>query len=586
MPEIITQDKTAQQIKPGRFSNVKLSKENIKKRALALVKESSTWESTWKDIATYEYPTKGFFGTPAPNQGSKIDHNTLIDEEATLDIDTFASGMTYGFTSPSRPWFRLYIEDEQLMDLESVKYWLQEVQDVLYSIFQRSNTYPVLNEMYIELAAFGTACCLVEEDYDNGIHIRNFTIGEYHLGRDSKGRLNAFYHKFWMKVDQMVKDFGLENCSAIVQEKYKANKVDDWIAVNHLIEENTDRSPRMVDAANMAYRSVYWEDSEQNENSYLRISGYREFPVIAPRWQTTTNADAYGKGPGWKALGSVKELQEKVADQLILIKRESDPPVQADSTAKVNTLPGGVSRTSASHANAGVKPVFPPNQHAIAALDASIEKTHAKIKKFFFADLFLMMIEADRSGTPITATEIAERQSERVSKIAPLLEMWQGDEFIKALMDRTFSILLDLGVLPDPPPELEGQDIKIQYISVLAQAQRMIEIAAIDQWVNGVVADAGVDPEALYIINFDEKNRHKAEAMGIPPKIVNSIQKILEKRTAKAKALAQAQAQEQAMMLAQGAGVAAKAAKDAAAAKLGEGSILDTTVESMKGAQQ
>jgi hypothetical protein len=582
----MTEDIEAKTIKPGQYQNISLDKQKLIKRANAIKAEGQTWEATWKELSTYLYPTKGFFGQVAPNQGSKIDHKTLIDEEATLDIDTFAAGMMSGFTSPTRPWFRLYLDDDVLMEITDVKLWLEDVQSKMRDIFQKSNTYSALTAMYTELAIFGTACAFVEEDFYTVIRLHNYTAGEYYLSRDAKGRLSGFYHRFWMTTGQMVKEFGLDNVSPQVQNEYQTNSPDTWHIVNHLVEENDSRIPFLKDYANMAYRSAYWEDGSI-ENSYLRIGGFEEWPVLGPRWETTTNADSYGKGPGWKVLGAVKELQKKVKNLLIALDKKTNPPLQKDASVigDVNTMPGGITTFSSQLPNAGVRETYQVNLD-INALELSIDKTRQKIKKFFFADLFLMMIESERSGAPITATEIAERQSERISKVGPILELWQGDEFIKALIDRTFAIGMRNGIFPPPPQEIQGMDVKIQYTSVLAQAQKMIDIQAIDIWVAGIMQEAGINSSSLDIINFDEKNRKKAEMLGVPPSLLNSIEQIAAMRKQKAQMIAQAQQQQSMMNIAEAAKKGASAMKDAGTTPVGEGSALDGMMASIKGMQQ
>ena len=581
MSTALISNRAETKIPPPDFANTGLDHGLLIKRAGAMKKEGQKWSATHKELQTYEYPTKGFFDTRTPNQGSKIDHKTLIDEEATLDIDTFAAGMTSGFTSPARPWFRLYLEEKELMDTPDIKFWLQDVQEIMYAIFQKSNTYSVLTSMYTELAPFGTACAIVEEDSHTVIHLTNYTIGEYLLSRDKRGRIDGFYHRFWMTTGQMVKEFGLGNVSEAVQIDWQQNKPDSWHIVNHLIETNDDRIPFLKDYRNMEFRSVYWEDNEKTK--YLRLGGYEEQAILGPRFEFTTSHDVYGKGPGWKALGSVKELQEKVKALLIALAKKGNPPLQVDSSVvgEVNTLPGGVTKFSAQLPNAGVKTAYDVDID-IAALDVSIKDTKQKIRKFFFADLFLMMIEAERKGTPITATEVAERQSERISKIGPILELWQGDEFIKTLIDRTFAIGLRNNVFPEPPEQLQGVEIKVQYTSILAQAQRMIDIQAIDIWTAGVLADADVDPSVIDIINFDEKNRHKAEMLGVPPKIVRSIAEASEIRRKRSEKVAATEAENRARAIAEAAAKGGKAVKDMAQAPMGTDSALDRTLESVK----
>ncbi|MCK5016607.1 MAG: hypothetical protein KAS32_05975, partial [Candidatus Peribacteraceae bacterium] len=395
MPAVINKDAETKTVGPGKFRNTGLPKKDIVKRSGAMKRETdSSWIPTWMELQTYEYPTLGRFNNTTPNVGSKIDHKTLLDSEATIDIDTFASGMMSGFTSPSRPWFKLFIEDKAQMEIESVKLWLGDVQDIMYGIFQKSNTYSSLYGMYKELACFCTACAYVEEDFDTVIRIRKYTAGEYHLGRDAKGRLNAFYRVFKMQVGQMVEKFGLENLSLQAQLKYTQNHPDDWITIHHLIEENNDRIPFLADYRNMPYRSIYWEDGTQDD-SYLKVGGYEEFPILGPRMEIATTTDVYGKGAGWKALGAVKELQQKKREQLIGISKNNNPPLQKDASVvgDVQTMPGGITTSSALTPNAGVRPTYQVNLDTVG-LDNSIKDTKAIIRKFFYADLFLMMIEA------------------------------------------------------------------------------------------------------------------------------------------------------------------------------------------------
>ncbi|MCK4817154.1 head-tail connector protein, partial [bacterium] len=459
--------------------------------------------------------------------------------------------------------------------------WLQDVQEKMSAIFQKSNTYSVLTSMYTELGAFGTACAIVEEDFNTVIHLTNYTIGEYFLSRDRRGRINGFYRRFYMTAGQMVDEFGLGNVSQAIQIDWQQNNPDKWHVVNHLIETNDDRIPFMKDYKNMAYRTVYWQDNENDK--YLRLGGYEELPILGPRFEFTTSHDVYGKGSGWKALGSIKELQKKVKDELIGIEKGNNPPLQKESSVvgEVNTLPGGITTSSSNLPHTGVRAAYDVKLN-IADLDVSIEKTKQKIKKFFFADLFLMMIEAERKGSPITATEIVEKANERISKIGPVLELWQGDEFIKSAIDRTFAICLRNGMFPEPPEEIADIEIKVQYTSILAQAQKMVDIQAIDIWTAGVLQDAGVVDNVIDLIDFDEKNRHKAEMLGIPPKIINSITKVANIRREKAKQIEETEAQNRTQALAEAAAKGGKAVKDMATAPMGQDSALDRTLDAVK----
>ena len=112
----------------------------------------------------------------------------------------------------------------------------------------------------------------------------------------------------------------------------------------------------------------------------------------------------------------------------------------------------------------------------------------------------------------------------------------------------------------------------------------MIDIQAIDIWTAGVLQDHEIVPNAIDLINFDEKNRHKAEILGIPPKIINSLVDVANIRREKAKAQAEAEAQAKTAALADAAKKGAGAVKDLANAPMGQDTALDRSLNVVSGA--
>lgn len=536
------------------------------KRSAQMWNEAMTWYPAWRELAQFCNPTRGFFMEDTPNRGRQIDFKTVIDGHARRACRTLASGMTSGLTSPSRPWFRLGLPDPSLADFMPAKVWLDEVQNRMLDVFAKSNIYGVLHSMYEEIGTFGTACSFLEEDPRDVIRGRVYTAGEYFLACGPDGRVNSFYRRFWMSSFQMVDRFGIDNCSENVQTQYRNNQ-DTWHKVHHLVEVNDDRVPQFKDFKNMAFRSLYWEDGSM-VNSYLSLGGYQEFPLLTPRWDTTTTADAYGRGPGWDALGDVKMLQKERREGLTALAKVVNPPMQRDSSVQgdVNTMPGGITVSSSNVPNAGLRPAYQISPD-LNAMRQEVLDTKKAISEAFFADLFLMMQDDQRSG--ITATEIAERQAEKLQILGPVLERLEN-ELLNPLITRTFAIMFRGGLLPPPPPEIQGMELKIQYISVLAQAQKMASITAIDQWTGAIITEATEtqDPSILDIIDFDEKNAEKAYMLGVPAKIVRPPDAIAQKRQDRAKV-------QQAAQQAQAANINADTgAKTGAAIK----SLSDSTV--------
>jgi len=491
----------------------------IERRWLMMQNEMNSWIAGWKDIQRFIVPTRGFFYETIPNWGRSIDHKTQLNGAPYRALRTLASGMTSGLTSPSRPWFKLGLQNHDLMEVEEVKEWLSTAEQRVYNIFSKSNIYGVFTNLYEELGGFGTAATIILEDYDTVIRARNFTAGEYALGQGPDGRVNSFSRRYWMTVGQLVKEFGKENVTPQVLNQYERGIVDPWIRVGHLIDPNDDRIEDKKDYGNKPFRSVQWEVGSP-PNMALRISGFDEFPVLGPRWDTTTTAHIYGWGPGHHALGDTKMLMKMERDKLVALDKVVDPPMQQDGTVQgeANTLPGGITRTSSSVPNAGARPAYQISPD-LKAIQEAINETKAAIDETFFKDMFLMLSQAD--DPRMTATEVAERHEEKLLILGPVIERLES-EFLDPLIERTFNIAMRTRVIPPPPQILQGQPFKVEYVSTLAQAQRMVGTTAIQQVVSFVGNLAAANPQSLDMVDFDEAVRVYSEMMGIPPKIIRS----------------------------------------------------------------
>ena len=142
----------------GPFQETGMDRWAFVKRAGALRNEGMLWYPAWQDLSDYVNPTRGFFNLTRPNVGKKIDHQKVIDSCPEESVGTLAAGMLSGLTSPSRPWLKLQLEDDELMKYTPVKLWLEDTEKRLMSVYQKSNVYGSLYSMYEELGTFGTAC--------------------------------------------------------------------------------------------------------------------------------------------------------------------------------------------------------------------------------------------------------------------------------------------------------------------------------------------------------------------------------------------------------------------------------------------
>lgn len=531
-----------------------------------LEQERSSFIGHWKDIGDYLFPRGPRFNVTDVNQGYKKNQN-IIDSTATLSLRTLRSGMMSGVTSPARPWFRVMTPDEGLNETANVKAWLYLVSERMSTIFLRSNLYNALPAVYGYMGGFGTAAMMIEEDMDDVVRFFPFPIGSYSIANNHKLQVNTFCRTFRMTVRQLVEKFGLDRetnridwkrMSDRIKNYWENSQYDMWIDVTHVIKPNENHDPRELAAKYKKFISVYYETGtissgsstsgyDPNGEIMLRESGYDYFPVLCPRWEMT-GEDVYGTScPGMDALGDIKQLQTGEKRSAEAIEKMVRPPMQGSAelkSQKASILPGDMTYLPpGALANGGMKPIFQVNPQ-IQELEQKQDRIRQRIQRCFFEDLFLMLSESDRRQ--ITAREVDERHEEKLLALGPVLEQLNQD-LLDPLIDITFTIMNRQRIIPPPPKELQGAPLQVEYISIMAQAQKLIGIEGIERFIGfvGQVNQADPNAGATDKIDIDQAIEIYGDMTSVPPGIIRSDDQVQAIRQQKQEAQAQAQKQQQ-----------------------------------------
>lgn len=499
--------------------------------------ERATWWAHWKEISDYLLPRSGRFFVQDRNRGNRR-HNNIYDNTGTRALRTLGAGMMSGVTPRGRQWFKLETSDTDLMKYQPVKVWLSQVTYLMHRVFLTSNTHRSLHSMYEELGAFGTAATVLTPDFKNVIQHYPLTTGEYCIATNWKGEVTTLYREFQKTVHELVGEFGIENVSKTVKALYDRGSLDAWVTIIHVIEPREDRDPRKSDAKNMAWRSVYFEIGG-DPNKYLRESGFERFPGLCPRW-ATAGGDIYGNSPGMDALGDIKQLQHEQLRKAQAIDYKTRPPLQVPASMKnrdVESLPGGITYVDMAGPSAGIKTAFEVNLD-LSHLLADIQDVRARINGAFYADLFLML--ANATDARMTATEVAERHEEKLLMLGPVLERLQN-ELLDPLIEMAFDQIMAAGIVPPPPQELQGHNINVELVGMLAQAMRAVGANSIDRFVGNLGAVAQFKPEVLDKFDADKWVDLYSDSLGVDPEIIVPTDQVQAIRAQRAQA-AQAQA--------------------------------------------
>lgn len=525
-----------------------------------LESERSSFISHWRDLGEHIFPRRPRFTTSENNKGDRKNQK-IIDATATLAARTLRSGMMSGVTSPARPWFRLAVPSPELMESALVKDWLHVTSERMTAVFIKSNLYNVLPVVYGDMGVFGTSAAMIEEDFEDVVRFYSFPIGSYAISTDEKGKVNVFYREFAMTVRQIVSKFGRvdqegeidwSNISLHVKSLYENGQTEQWIDICHIIQPNEEYDGKKLESKFKKFKSCYFEKGSGGDKSrpyyasdedqkVLREAGYDYFPVFCPRWEVT-GEDQYGtECPGMIALGDVKALQLMQKKKAQAIEKMVNPPLVGPSSiqnSRISLLPGDTSFADVREGQQGLRPIHEVNPR-INELIMDIQEYQRRIQRAFYEDLFLMLANSDRRQ--ITAREIDERHEEKLLALGPVLEQLNQD-LLDPLIDVTFQIMFNQGLIPEPPEEIQGMDLRVEYISIMAQAQKLAGIASIERFAGFASSVMQANPEVMDKVDMDQMIDVYADRLSLQPGIVRPDEKVAEIRAGRAQQQQTAQA--------------------------------------------
>lgn len=530
--------------------------DGLRKRFKSLEDSTQKWFSIWETVHDHFFPLKSRYLQKEYDPTQVSLNSVLVDDLSIRTLRVLAAGMHGGMTSPSRPWFKLKVPIKGYKPSKQVQIWLETAEDIMFSMLAGSNFYEAIHKVYFQLGAPGTAAIFGSRDPDTYIRFNTLSIGQYVLAQNAANKVDTVFRYIDMTAIQMVQKFGEGMCSRqVVSAAKDASTQDRYFKVIQCITPNMEFNPDALGPFGKKFLSVYWEHTSK-EHPFLSLSGYDIQPFAAPRWEVEGN-DVYGSSPGMTTVANVKQLQSTVKTMLKAMHKEVDPPMNADKTLKNASLaPGAINFV-------GTRESFTPTITTKANPDKAIvpiDRLTASIKEGMYNDLFLMI--SAMGGDRMTIREVQERTEEKMLMLGPVVTRLIN-ELLDWVIDWTFNEALQQGLLPDPPEEIQGMELKVDYVSMLAQAQKMVGRVPVEQFM-GFVANFGQSfPEIMDSLDVDSAVENYANYADVPATMVRSKEEIADIRQQRAAAQQQNIEAQQDMQTADVAQKLARAGKDA-----------------------
>ena len=511
-----------------------------------LKSQRATWESHWQEVADYMMPRKADV-IKTRSKGDK--RGQLIFDSSPLQaLELLAASLHGMMTNPSSAWFTLKFKDANMDQQDEGKIWLEAATEVMYTAFNRSNFQQEIFELYHDLITFGTASMFIQEDDEDLLKFSTRHINEIYIAEDEKGKIDTVYRKFTLSARAVIQKFGNSASTEMraIAEKDPYQDMD----ILHCVYPRADFNPNLKDKENMPFESVYMEYKGGNE---LSVSGFKEFPFVCPRYLKASH-EIYGRSPAMTALPDVKMLNEMCKTTIKAAQKQVDPPLLVPDDGfllPVRTVPGGLN-----FYRSGTRDrIEPLNIGANNPLGLNMEQQ----RRDAIRDIFYVNQLQLQQGPQMTATEVIQRNEEKMRLLGPVLGRLQS-ELLKPLIDRAFNILLRKGAFPEAPEFLSGQDIDIEYVSPLAKAQKSTDLSSINRAMEMLGGLANVAPVFDYI-DFDALVKHIADVVGLPQKLLKRQSQVNAEREQQAAQAEQQQQMAQMQQVAQAGGQIAPLAK-------------------------
>ena len=510
---------------------------HLVKRKGKLKAQRGTWESNWQELTNLVLPNEADFNTERSKGGKRTTH--VYDSTGIHANEMLAAGLHGMLTNPASNWFSLRIKDDQnnLADSSEAKQWLEDTTNVILSeIAAPSVAFSShIHEYYLSLCSIGTACIFIGDPVNReGVSFRAIHIEEIFIAENADGIIDTVFRSFEMTVRQIVQKWGEKSLSPRIAKMYEKKDYDKQVQLLHCVYPREDMDKGKKAATMLPVASVYIDEKDKH---VLSEGGFDEMPYMVSRWSKAVG-EVFGRSPAMTALPDIKMLQEIMKTTIKAAQKVVDPPLLVPDDGvlgPVRTIPGGLNYYRAS-SGARIEPL-----QTGANIGLSYEMMNdlrERIRTMFFLD------QLQFQGAPrMTATEVVERTERTLRLLGPTLGRLQS-EFLGPMIERIYGVLSRSGRLPEPPESIAEQELKIEYVSPLARAQRQSETQGIMRTLEFIGPIAGMDPQAAQVVKGADTVRHIAELNGVPPMLLKSDEELL----AEAKAQQEAQAAQQQMM--------------------------------------
>lgn len=521
----------------------------------ALKSERDMNNVLWADAYRYTFPSRGqgFINPGQPSgllrgRAARDDEAMRFDSTLAESAELFAASTISGLVPPNSNWLSLSVDPDvdvdnlEAPDLEQEsKDWLQDVSDTMHHRIHKSNFDAEIFDVFLDVTCGGMGGILVEpNEAKDGYTFEYWAQDTMYCAQTvSRESVDTILREVYYTCAQACDKFGDNMLPDNVLDEYTKDptsqkKFNFVQAVRPRMREG--RQLQGVYAKTMPFESVWVEVSTKK---VVKESGYRDFPVIVPRYRRIPGT-AYAEGPCSTPLADAMTLNQVM--EFVLTNTEmmiaGTFVAKPDGRLNENTIVIGARKVVFAANVDNIKPLVKGGDMQIA--EWLIDRLERRIRKAMKSD---QLEPLEKSGNPISATEARIRIEQIRSLLSPVYARMQA-EFLRPFVRRCYNIGIAQGWFGKIPDELSAKKLTPKFSSPLARAAQAEEVQSIQLYEQYLLQQAQVNPAVLDLYDFDGAARKVAEYRGVPLDLIRSEKDVNRNRQDKQNAQAAAQQQQ------------------------------------------
>jgi hypothetical protein len=466
------------------------------------------------------------------------------DGTAKYAFSVWLNGVMGHFYPKQINWFREYYSNRKIKDSKAVIKWLQETDDHMVDVINRSGSVGCDNDYYNQKRwILGDAGCIgdsylfIQKDKQTG---KQFFMAAHPkdcwMKRDFWGRVMGFHYQMSYTMEQVVKEFGMNALSDNQRYIYTGTPEGkrNPVRVIYTCYKNYDYEENRPGTKNMSYQTGYF-----NMDGKVKIlqDGSETINPVPYSMRRPPDSD-YGLGLVYSNILECLTVDE-IGKTMLMAGQQAVQPSMLVSSAimnKLNLNPGAVTKVDYKGMQ-GVK----MGDMLSRIVDSSGYPFGAEMQALwqdllnrrFGVPLFIALLSANASGkTAFEVNQIKAEQSvlmgPQVSEISTMTDM----EF-----DRMYQLELDSNEAPEPPIEVlrDNGRIDLDYVGPLNQLlKQYYESGSLLTTIGYIREVLSVAPYSAIVVEGDELMRKIMRSGNSPEDIILSSTDVQEIRAIQA----------------------------------------------------